>query len=150
MPNKDPVSRAEYYRQYRAEHREENLERHRQYRVANREAIRERQRQYLATPEGRKCNTINTWKQIGLVCDDYDALYDDYLACEQCQDCGKAFTGAKGDGSGAYRQMDHNHETGAFRAFVCSSCNTRRGYQDAAASAASPATACLPPCAAAD
>ena len=152
MPRKDPVARAEYgrqyhaanreairerERQYRAENREERLEKQRQYQAAHREEIaewqRQYQRQYRATPEGKKAYIINGWKQSGLICDDYYALYADYLACEQCMDCGKPFTGVLGDGSGAYRQMDHDHATGAFRAFVCPACNTRRGYEDAAA-----------------
>jgi DNA-directed RNA polymerase subunit RPC12/RpoP len=141
-------------RQYWVANRERLLERHREYHAANREAIREQQREYradnreavaayhreyMATPEGKKKATINNWKQMGLICDDYSVLYDDYLACEQCMDCGKEFTGVLGDGSGAFRCMDHDHTTGQFRAFVCPECNQRRRYEDAAAAAAAPA-----------
>jgi hypothetical protein len=111
--------------------------------AANKEKIKERARaNYLANKEKRNAqmkawreanperakrnDLISRWRERGVVCDDFDALYDQYLAATHCADCGVEFAGEYGDGSGAYRCLDHCHETGAFRDVVCPGCNQRR------------------------
>lgn len=110
-------------REYRRTWYQQNKDRHNELMIKWRETNPEK---------AKKLNLINAWKYYGLVCDDYDDLYNEYLKCTHCMDCGKEFTGEYGDGSGAFRCMDHCHVTGKFRAFVCSSCNQSRRYVDAA------------------
>jgi len=81
-----------------------------------------------ANPErAHKTTTISRWKFCGVVHDDFEQLYDAYMQATNCEDCGTTFS-YKGDT--LWRCLDHCHETGVFRAFVCNGCNTRRGFAD--------------------
>lgn len=128
MP-KTAEERREYKRQWWEANKERMNERKRQWREANKEREDERVRRWRETnPEkAAKKDTITNWKKRGVICDDYDALYEHYLSVANCEDCGVEFTGKIGDGSGKYRCLDHCHETGAFRGVVCTGCNLRRG-----------------------
>jgi hypothetical protein len=138
--NKD--KNAEYQREYKRANKDRIAERDRIYRQANKDKITKQSREYYQanadniaermcayqqTPQGKKSRTINSWKYFGVVHDDYNALYDLYQSSTHCEDCGKEFVGVMGDGSGAYRCLDHCHSTGAFRAVVCPGCNIKRG-----------------------
>ena len=81
---------------------------------------------YQHLPKEVKRCAIKTWKVRGLICDDYDALYNQYLNVTNCDNCSVEF-GEFGDGSGNYRCMDHSKVTGLFRNFLCSRCNVARG-----------------------
>ena len=70
----------------------------------------------------QKYNSIKTWKNSGLIYDDYDDLFEVYRKTLVCQHCNKEFKN-KLD-----RHMDHNHETGLFRKIVCRTCNTKDCY----------------------
>ncbi len=114
----------EYGKEYRKknkeklkQYREKNKEKTKQYQKENIEKIREYKRKYKASPAGRKADTIYSWKRIGLVCDNYCELYDKYLLAEYCDICNKKFNDRFD------RCMDHDHETGLFRQFLCRSCN---------------------------
>tara|TARA_R110000772_G_scaffold107599_3_gene210103 strand:+ start:1385 stop:1804 length:420 start_codon:yes stop_codon:yes gene_type:complete len=69
-----------------------------------------------------KSSMISTWKQRGLIYDDYSALYDRYILTTNCEWCKKEFKSSKD------RCLDHNHETGEFRKIVCHKCNTHDCY----------------------
>jgi hypothetical protein len=119
MPHKDPEARRAYHKAYRIAHKEQNNEHSRTWVRAN--------------PERRKRHRrISTWKKAGVVSEDFDALYDQFLAATHCADCGLEFAGEWGDGQAKFRCLDHCHETGAFRDVVCVGCNTARGYADRA------------------
>ena len=81
---------------------------------------------YQYSPKEIKRCAIKTWKVRGLKCEDYDALYNQYLNVCNCDNCGVRF-GKFGDGSGTYKVLDHSHRTGLFRNFLCSNCNIQRG-----------------------
>ena len=70
----------------------------------------------------RKSHTIYDWKRYGLICDDYNALYETYIETTECQHCQTEFT------KNNRRCMDHDHETGLFRKIVCHRCNVRDSY----------------------
>ena len=76
---------------------------------------------YRKSPQGKKSNTISKWKFLGLK-DDYEKVYTKYQKAETCSACKKPF-GTKGDGTGSFKCMDHNHATGRFRSIRCSNCN---------------------------
>jgi len=105
---------------------EKNKDYDKQYYELNKEKIKERITRYRNTPKGLRVELITGWKRRGLICDDYDNLYDRYLASTNCEECECKY-GEFGDGTGTYKCMDHDHETGLFRNFLCSKCNIRRG-----------------------
>ena len=64
-----------------------------------------------------KTETICKWKKAGLIHDDKDSLYNEYIYLTNCDLCGEFFKSSKD------RHMEHCHETGQFRNFTCTSCN---------------------------
>ena len=69
-----------------------------------------------------KYDAIYKWKKSGLICDDYNALYETYINTTECQHCQKEFTEKN------RRCLDHDHETGLFRKIVCNRCNVSDSY----------------------
>ena len=64
-----------------------------------------------------KCATKYAWKRYGLIMDNFEEIYKDYIHATHCDLCGKEFT------KSIDRQMEHDHQTGEFRNIVCKSCN---------------------------
>ena len=123
----------ERVRRYYQKNRKAVLEHKKQYRAEHAEERRDHNRKYCKeNPEkSKKSFMINNWKQRGLIHDDYDGLYAEYTSSTHCEECGIPY-GKYGDGSGTYRCMDHEHQTGKFRNFLCNRCNLRRGHEDRA------------------
>ena len=98
------------------------------YRIKNYEKRKAYDKAYRENnPEKRKkTETLKNWKRNGLICDDYDNLYELYLQSTNCQECDCKYS-IKGDGVGRFKCMDHDHLTGVFRNFLCNICNLRRG-----------------------
>jgi hypothetical protein len=69
-----------------------------------------------------KSMTINNWKGSGVVCEDFDMLFNEYIKKTKCEHCSKDFKSTKD------RCLDHDHSTGLFRAFVCQNCNVKDTY----------------------
>ncbi len=69
-----------------------------------------------------KYDTIKNWKRIGVIYHDFDDLYEVYIKTMNCWHCNKEFVSTRD------RQLDHNHETGSFRAIVCHKCNSMDSY----------------------
>ena len=69
-----------------------------------------------------KSHMIYNWKKSGLICDDYNALYETYIGTMECEHCQIEFT------KNNWRCLDHNHETGLFRKIVCHRCNNKDTY----------------------
>ena len=132
MPYKTPEERKAYSKQYYEANKERILADKKQQYESDTEKFLARHKQWREdnSEEWHRSYTITVWKRIGVIHDDYDALYDQYMATTNCADCGKEFQGKKGDGLGAYRCLDHDHITHAFRAVVCNACNIQRGFVD--------------------
>lgn len=71
------------------------------------------------TPAGKKSRTISSWKSLGVIHDDWDALYEQYLQATNCDVCKNGFKNTRD------RCLDHCHQTGKFRQFLCQKCNIR-------------------------
>ena len=104
----------EKIKEYKKEYREKNKEKTKQY-------YKEYKKNYEQPEEGKKKEKIRSWKKIGVKHDDFSSLYDYYLNCKKCEECGKE------DIKGCNKHLDHNHATGLFRNVLCNSCNLRRG-----------------------
>ena len=105
--------KAVYKKKYNQENKEKINEKQRKYNQENKEEIKE----YNQTPARIKSHTIAKWKDRGLIHHNYDELYELYLNATHCEYCKKEFEDSFD------RCMDHCHETGLFRAFLCRSCN---------------------------
>jgi len=95
------------------------------YNEKNKERKAENHKKWGQSPNGKRSQTISNWKRHGLVSKDYNLLYNNYLASTNCEECGVEY-GKMGDGTATHRCMDHCHETGLFRNFICCGCNIRR------------------------
>ena len=64
-----------------------------------------------------KTQTKCSWIKNGLIMDNFDEIYQEYIYQPNCELCGKTFETSQD------RQMEHNHKTGEFRNIVCRRCN---------------------------
>ena len=74
-------------------------------------------------PKYHKRKTLRSWEEKGLIHDNPEALYDEYIYLTNCDLCGEFFKSSKD------RQMEHEHlegKYGPFRNFTCRSCNLRK------------------------
>jgi len=116
--------RKEYDKEYREENKEKIKERKKEYYKENKERIQEQKKEYLKTDQSKKSHRISTWKQLGLISEDYDKLYELYINTNECDNCGiELVEGRYGSNK---RCMDHNHRTGLFRNILCHNCNSIR------------------------
>ena len=69
-----------------------------------------------------KTQTKSRWKIRGLICtkEEFESYYNEYIYLTNCDLCGAFFKGSQD------RNMDHNHNNGEFRNFVCTSCNQKK------------------------
>ena len=107
---------------YSANRKEAKKEYDKQYRENNKEKKSNVDKDYAKTEKGQRVRKINTWKFLGIKCDDFDALYDKYINTHQCERCECTITSGKG--IIGKRHLDHCHNTGEFRQIVCGMCNT--------------------------
>jgi len=128
----DKRDRKEYYEKNKEkikEYYENNKEKIKQYRLKNKEKIKEQKKeynkeymkeynkQYKKTENGIKYNRINNWKTIGVIHDDYHALYEHYINTTECNVCKCNFTDKN------IKCLDHDHTNGQFRYILCKNCN---------------------------
>ena len=104
--------RKEYMKEYHEKNKEKLNNHRKEYNKNNKEKIN----QYRKTEKAIKGNRIASWKHRGLIHDNYDKLYADYINTLSCNVCNHDFSKYK-------KCMDHDHDTGLFRNFLCLKCN---------------------------
>ena len=73
---------------------------------------------------GKKSIRISDWKLSGVKCDDWNELYEYYVNCWECENCGvELIEGLYGNNK---KCLDHCHITGKFRNVLCHYCNLLR------------------------
>jgi hypothetical protein len=136
MPHKCPIARAEYQRlryqknkekkkEYYEENKEKILTQKKLYyeEEENKERAKRWQREYTKSPQGIKAYRLSDWRKSGLIHDDIDELYERYIEATHCEECEEEFVNDRG---AKQRCMDHCHESGLFRNFLCKNCNFKR------------------------
>jgi len=113
-------------KKYYEKNKKKILEKGKEWYQKNKQKRSEKGKKYNKTEKGKKVKTISSWKLRGLKCEDYDSLYCHFINSENCDECGIIY-GEKGDGTGSFKCMDHDHQTGLFRNFLCQQCNLKRG-----------------------
>ena len=133
MPCKDTEERKDKARLYYLKNREKKLEWQRQYRLKNKDKIKEyenknkekikqRKKEYNQTPARKKSQRISDWKKRGVMCDNWDALYQKYIDTHLCELCNCPLT-EDSISTSTTRCLDHCHDTGLFRNVLCWQCN---------------------------
>jgi len=117
----------EYNKRYREKNKEKEKERskkyNKKYREKNKERFNKIRMEYYRTPEGKKSNTINSWKAQGMLCEDFDSLYEIYFHTWKCDFCNCIIN------KKINKHLDHNHENGEIRGILCRGCNSKDVYE---------------------
>ena len=104
---------------------EKNKEKLKEYHENNRGKRIKQMKEYNQTEYAIKSRKISKWKKRGLICDNYEQLYNHYCKTAYCDYCKVKLTIDKKNTS-TTKCMDHCHETGLFRNILCLSCNNKR------------------------
>ena len=64
--------------------------------------------------------TIYNWKKYGVICDDFNKLYEHHMSIDNCKLCKIEFNS---DIRNQWRCLDHDHKTGLYRQTICHKCN---------------------------
>ena len=125
--NKDKMN--EQMRLYRLnENKQEKKEYNRLYHSENREKIKQKKMEWTQTEKGKKSHIISNWRYIGILCFDWDLLYDLFLKTTNCEFCNVELnTNTK-----TLKCLDHNHsikDKFNVRGVLCLSCNIKDVYQ---------------------
>ena len=124
MPYKDYEKRKQRSREYYKENKDKIKERNKEIYQKNKEKILESHQ----TPEGIKSNRICNWKKRGVICDNWDAMYDHYTKTTFCDFC-RCELSIKKERSATTKCLDHDHyitDRPNFRNILCVACNIKR------------------------
>ena len=106
-----------YEKQYRYQQSDKGKETQKKYLQSDKGKAK--QKNWRQSEKGKKFASINNWKHRGIISNDYNKLYDEYINTAECALCKYTFK------KSSDRCLDHNHETGDVRNILCRPCNTR-------------------------
>jgi len=128
MPSNKKEYQKEYNKKYYKEHQEKIKEQVKKYDEEHKEQNKEQRKKYNKTSQRKKSLRIYRWKYTGLICEDYDKLYEHYLNTNECDNCGIELV--EGHYGANHKCMDHSHRTGLFRNILCHRCNIMRPHYE--------------------
>ena len=117
-----------YRKQYRQKNKEKIHQQNKEYYQKNKEQIAHKRHVYNQTPEGIKNWRICKWREKGIICDNFDAMYDHYLKTSYCDFCRVELTYDKTT-TATTKCLDHDHsitDRPNFRNILCNLCNIKR------------------------
>jgi hypothetical protein len=108
-----------YYKEYYQKNKEKLKQQFKDNYKKNKQRYKENSKKWKQNnkEKAKKSDTISDWKQKGLICDNYDQVYQLWLDSTHCDKCGCQYTNKN------HKDMEHCHTTGAFRGIVCHKCN---------------------------
>jgi hypothetical protein len=113
-------------RKYYQDNHEERLKQEKEKRGT--EEHKAYMKKFRASEAGIKSARITKMKQMGIISDDYEAIYEKWKITTHCEECNIELVN---DNKGANRKCtDHDHKTGVFRNIICHKCNMKRGRED--------------------
>jgi hypothetical protein len=116
--NKMPLSEEEKIERKKLYEKKKELKR-----IRNRNYY-QNNKEYFKSEKVVKQRRIARWKKYGIICNNYDEMYNIYINTSKCDYCNKDFENSK------ERCLDHNHETGEVRGILCRDCNWKDVLKD--------------------
>ena len=115
------------------QHKIDNKEKVKQYKIDNKEKLLEYRLGYrkrenelaklsrIRNPGAyKKKDAKSRWKKYGIICDDFEEVYNHYINCHKCEYCDEEFK------NGHDRCLDHDHsivDRNNVRGVLCRNCN---------------------------
>ena len=125
MAYKDLAKKKATEKAYYEKNKEKKAQQHKVWYQKNKEKILEQHKVWCQTEQGKKSTRISDWKRNGVICENFDNLYDYVINCKDCEQCNVELTVDKLT-TPTTRCLDHCHKTGEFRNVLCHSCNVKR------------------------
>lgn len=127
------INRSDYYaknkekikqktKEYYEKNKEKVNEKSKEWRENNKERCKELGKNWRKTKLGIKSGRICKWRNRGIICEDFDVMYEKYANCLECEYCKTQF---KDDND---RCLDHDHsitDRPNVRGILCRSCNCK-------------------------